>query len=630
MKLLSIRTALLIMLTIFSSIIILSLGFSYTFQTQEISSKVANERLAGKVNSLHQQVFKILEMRISALELIAEQIAEDIDKKPFKASNYYQLLALYVKKFNMAGAGICNNKGQVLESYNERKGLREKFLKVNLYDHGFIEEINKSKDSVIMPVRGGKFRANKVMIMAAPVIDKKTKKIVAYVGASILPSDLQALALRALKDSPEIKFMILDENRVGLTSNIINMAKEDPLRIINSPLYQNKNEVSFTQGVLENGVESRVASKALQFKNRTFILSVAESLEYLKQQHFLIWKKAAFYIVLSIFISFLLSLWISHMMTKPISKLVLNMKKIEEGEFDRNLTKDGSRFQETNDAWDALISMEKKLRENREVLEREVKERTQELIKTHKDLEEQRSRAVEASRLASLGEMAGGIAHEINNPLQAILSSAEKQLIKIRNQKVDISNMTTSLKLIVETSKRIAKIIHGLRSFSHGGARESFESVQIDIILNNTLSFCLERFKNHEVCFKMSRTPKDLSLRCCPTQISQVLLNLLNNAFDAIKELDEKWIALEVYERDEFVEIQISDSGVGIQNEVQEKIFFPFFTTKDIGEGTGLGLSISKGIIDSHNGRVYLDKESPNTKFIVLLPKIKQTELLPS
>jgi signal transduction histidine kinase len=618
------------MLTLFASIIILSLGFTYTFQTQELSSRVANEKLAGKVNSLHQEVFKILEMRISALELIAEQISKDIDKRPFKASNYYELLGLYVKKFNMSAAGICNIKGDVLESYNESQGLREKFLKVNLYDHGFINAINKRRTSVIMPVRAGKFRANKVMIMASPVIDKMTNKIVAYVGASILPSDLQMLAMKALKDSPELKFMIMDENRVGLSSNIINMASEDSLRVIHSPVYQNKNEVAFAQGVLENGIESRVASKTLHFKNRTFILSVAESLKYLKQQHYLIWREAAFYIVLSILISSLISLWISHIITKPISKLVLSMKKIEEGKFNLDLIKEGSRFQETHDAWDALISMEKKLRENREILEEEVKERTQELIQTHKDLEEQRSRAVEASRLASLGEMAGGIAHEINNPLQAILGSAEKQLIKIRNQKVDLANMSTSLKLIVETSKRIAKIINGLRSFSYGGARESLEKVSIEIILTNTLSFCLERFRNHDVRFQMSPIPINLSIRCCPTQISQVILNLLNNAFDAIKGVNDKWIALEVIEGNDFVEIHISDSGGGIHNDFQEKIFFPFFTTKDIGEGTGLGLSISKGIIESHNGKVYLDKESKHTKFIILLPKIKQTELLPS
>ncbi|HEX4924120.1 MAG TPA: ATP-binding protein, partial [Bdellovibrionales bacterium] len=116
----------------------------------------------------------------------------------------------------------------------------------------------------------------------------------------------------------------------------------------------------------------------------------------------------------------------------------------------------------------------------------------------------------------------------------------------------------------------------------------------------------------------------ELVIACRPTQISQVLLNLLNNAHDAVAEQTEKWVKLDVRDLGDSVELSVTDSGAGIPPEIQEKIMQPFFTTKQIGEGTGLGLSISKGLVDSHHGQLRLDAKSKNTRFVVLLPKTQQ------
>ncbi len=107
-----------------------------------------------------------------------------------------------------------------------------------------------------------------------------------------------------------------------------------------------------------------------------------------------------------------------------------------------------------------------------------------------------------------------------------------------------------------------------------------------------------------------------------PTQISQVLLNLLNNSFDAIEERAEKWIRVrfEINSNKKILIIKVTDSGDGIPNEIVHKMMNPFFTTKDIGKGTGLGLSISKGIIEEHGGHLIYNAQSKNTEFVVELP----------
>ena len=103
--------------------------------------------------------------------------------------------------------------------------------------------------------------------------------------------------------------------------------------------------------------------------------------------------------------------------------------------------------------------------------------------------------------------------------------------------------------------------------------------------------------------------------------MSQVLLNLLFNARDAVRDLKDKWVRLEVMNLSDFVEFSVTDSGTGISNAVRERIMQPFFTTKDVGQGTGLGLSISRGIVEAHGGRLYYDEKSQHTRFVFVIPK---------
>lgn len=231
-----------------------------------------------------------------------------------------------------------------------------------------------------------------------------------------------------------------------------------------------------------------------------------------------------------------------------------------------------------------------------------------------------------SAKMSSLGEMAGGIAHEINTPLGIISMLTGKLKNEIEAENLDKNQVIQSLDRVEKTVFRIAGIIKGLRHFSRDGSKDPFKSININNLIEETVSFCRERFKNHNIDLRMPDAPHDLKLECRPIEISQVLLNLLNNAYDAVHGAREKWITVEVNDHGDAIKLSVSDSGNGVQPKIRDKIMQPFFTTKEIGKGTGLGLSISNGIVESHKGTLTLDSTTKHTRFVVSLPKTQTSE----
>lgn len=225
-----------------------------------------------------------------------------------------------------------------------------------------------------------------------------------------------------------------------------------------------------------------------------------------------------------------------------------------------------------------------------------------------------------ASKMASLGEMAGGMAHEINNPIGIIQGKANLLIKHINMAPLTQEMGLEHLKNIVSMSERIVRIIKGLRSFSRNADRDAFVDIPVGTLISNVLSLCSERFSQHEVKLTVTEIP-NISIECRGTQLEQVVLNILNNAHDAVMKLTEKWVRIEVKDLGDTVRICIIDSGKGIPPEILDNLMQPFFTTKDVGRGTGLGLSLSKGIIEDHHGKLWYDSASINTQFVIELPK---------
>jgi C4-dicarboxylate-specific signal transduction histidine kinase len=228
--------------------------------------------------------------------------------------------------------------------------------------------------------------------------------------------------------------------------------------------------------------------------------------------------------------------------------------------------------------------------------------------------------------MASLGEMSAGIAHEINNPLAIIVFKVQKIHKNVVEKTLDETKVLQDLKDIKDTALRISTIVKGLKAFSRNSENDPFERVKVRSVIEDSLVLCKERFKNGNVNLIVGEIP-DLSFNGRASQISQILINILNNAYDAVRESENPWIKIDVKETDKAViHFVITDSGPGIDPDTAEKMMDPFFTTKPLGLGTGLGLSISLAMAKDHGGSVFLDQSSDNTSFVVEIPALTSEE----
>ena len=221
------------------------------------------------------------------------------------------------------------------------------------------------------------------------------------------------------------------------------------------------------------------------------------------------------------------------------------------------------------------------------------------------------------SKMIALGEMASGIAHEINNPL-AIINLNASAIVEAMIDNPGDKEILTFAGKIKNTVMRINDVVVSLRKLSRNSENLKVEQVHLQDVIHDALALCLEKFKAGGI--SLTTNINDSKLECRSVEISQVLINLLNNAFHALQNEKVKEILVESKVLKEIVRIEVSDSGRGIPDDIKAKIMEPFFTTKPVGVGTGLGLSISRNIIDSHHGRLFLDENSPRTKFVIELP----------
>lgn len=226
-----------------------------------------------------------------------------------------------------------------------------------------------------------------------------------------------------------------------------------------------------------------------------------------------------------------------------------------------------------------------------------------------------------STRMLALGDMAGGIAHEVNNPLGIIglrlelLDDLAKQTEIAPREVVDAARMMRA------AAARIQDIVKGLQLFARGGKELGATSLRACQVIDDVLGFQKERFKYQDVEFSRGDCPENLCVLANKGAISEALFNLLNNAFQAAEGAPEPWVRLEVSESESSVEISVTDSGTGIPETIRERIFDPFYSKKEAGSGTGLGLSISMRLIQAQGGDLFLDPGSKNTRFVIRLPK---------
>lgn len=261
----------------------------------------------------------------------------------------------------------------------------------------------------------------------------------------------------------------------------------------------------------------------------------------------------------------------------------------------------------------------------------DLEEKNLELENNKNIIMDQTLKLIHTSRLAVMGEMSIGITHEINNPMTIISGNTTliDKVIKSQSENINSANLTQIAKYtqrISEAIKRINKIIDGLKYYANPSDNKPKEKVEIKQIVNETISFLEEHLKRTNINLSVNNIP-DITVDCHPVQISQVLINIIKNAADAVEECSEtnqKWIRIDFKTFAETLEILIQNGGPKIDLNIAKNIFKPFYTTKTNRKGTGLGLSISETIMREHEGELYCDFDNEYTTFIL---KIKISHL---
>lgn len=305
----------------------------------------------------------------------------------------------------------------------------------------------------------------------------------------------------------------------------------------------------------------------------------------------------------------------------------------------------------TTDAYKVAYEREKTARENDEAL---LEDKSRLLYESQMKLNDQESHIIQSERMASLGSLAAGIAHEINNPIGFVLSNTAtlqeyfetieeylavfeglKQKIKDDKKyqdsfdKLEKFREESDMEFVLEDAadvlsdnidglKRVQKIVAGLKTFAYGGNEEPQEADIHEIIESALRVLSSETKHKAKIVKKFSK--KAGKVCCFPEQLCQVFTNLVQNAAQAIE--GEGTITLITDLKDKAVMVTVKDTGCGIPQDKIQRIFTPFFTTKAVGEGTGLGLSISHGIIENHGGSIFVSsEEGKGTTFEIMLPE---------
>jgi len=237
-------------------------------------------------------------------------------------------------------------------------------------------------------------------------------------------------------------------------------------------------------------------------------------------------------------------------------------------------------------------------------------------IERNRKIQKQQEALLEAGRLTALGEFAGGIAHEINNPLAIIKAKAALINHHLKSGEIDETYLAKSVSDIEETVGRISGIIKTLKTLSRDSTDDDFEVSDLVQIIEDALSLCQERCKLSNIQVRKI-LPEALPAKCQKVAIGQMIMNLLNNSHDAIAHQKNPWVAIELVKLKNKVKLIFTDSGNGIAEEHQASLLNPFFTTKAPGDGTGLGLSFCASVVKKHKGQLYLNTKSKNTQFVV-------------
>jgi signal transduction histidine kinase len=315
--------------------------------------------------------------------------------------------------------------------------------------------------------------------------------------------------------------------------------------------------------------------------------------------------------------------------TQPIESLVNVTDQISKG--DLNKTVDIVRRDEIGLLAESFNRMIESLKQSQDEIEEYNRTLEEKIIERTRELEDAQQQLIQSEKLAGIGQLAAGVAHELNNPLGGILGYAQFTLEKMDKKELeevsvkDYESFKRYLKDIETQSRRCKSIVQNLLKFSRSSNKVEFQDTDIGQIIEETLTFVEHQFVMKQVTLKKELRQGLPTIQGNPGQLQQVFTNIVINGLHASAPGTEMVVSSRLLpplgEFPGAIEISFTDNGSGISEENLNKIFEPFFTTKEVGQGTGLGLSVSYGIIKDHGGEIKVkSKLGAGTTFTVMIP----------
>ena len=462
-------------------------------------------------------------------------------------------------------------------------------------------------------------------------------------------------AIDFVKENEALRFVVLMQTDTVWNTNHTSYTMKD------TALVAFPENVQFVSGMeLSDSLIVRRAPFRTETMNGNILL--AYSTKAIKARQRKIWLAALGVSAVIFLIGMLIGLWLSRSISHPVLALRKAAKRVGEGDLTsvvKSESKDeigelatafNSMVQDIKKLSDLTLAQEKEkqqfLASQNEALEKQVNERTAELRESLEDLKSAQAQLVQSEKMASLGELTAGIAHEIQNPLNFVNNFAELNSEFITELKEELANgnMEEVKALANNINENEQKIIfHGKRAdgivkgmLQHSRSSGVKEPTDINALCDEYLRLSYHGLRAKDKSFNATmKTDFDTSIgqvKVIPQDLGRVILNLLTNAFYVVNEKKhastgqpyEPTVSVSTKKIGDKVEIRVSDNGSGIPQKIVEKIFQPFFTTKPTGQGTGLGLSLSYDIITKgHSGELKVTtKENIGSEFIITLPVV--------
>jgi signal transduction histidine kinase len=479
------------------------------------------------------------------------------------------------------------------------------------------------------------------------------------VSPLLIDNDMKSIQrmMENIGSYPFVKYLRLydPQNRIMASSDVFEVGKINNEPVVSEILGQNKLR-AFSMNYKSNDFKGAIPVTGGTYDNKrksgiSAVLFLVTDLEH-QQGNYVVYTQSIIFrnIILFIVLSFFITLLLIYTVFKPLRKLMEAIQQISSGNYNYRIPitrKDEfSRFGILFNHMANKINKQNELLQGYSIdLEKKVYERTlsleranQEVSEAYEKLKQIRSELIQSEKMASIGLLAAGIAHEINNPvsfIQSNLNTLKKYFIKLSGfieevsrvfpveepkSRMKIDYIDSDIKNLIEESiygcSRINGIVKNLKDFSYMD-KDDITEVDINELIDSVLKIIRNQIKDKITIEK--KFSKTCVVKCNAREISQIFLNIIINSIHSIE--SNGMIRISTLQKKKLVIIKIEDNGCGIPQENISKIFNPFFTTKDPGKGTGLGLYIVYELIKKHGGVISVrSKVGRGTNFVISLP----------